>query len=407
MPDNFRYRARRNGGSMVEGVIEAASADAAAAALRASGATPVDIVAAGDSRRRGLGEAFEPRAPTLTDLALFARQIYTMLRAGIPVHAAIAGLSRSTRNPELARALREIGADLESGRELSAALARHSMIFSTLFVNMVRVGENTGHLDDALLKVSHYLELERDTRQRVKSALRYPMFVVIAIVIAIAVINVLVVPAFAKVFERAQVDLPLPTRIILATSELFVQWWPVMLTAFVAGVWLTIRYVRTPAGRYGWDRMKLRIPIFGDIVYRATLGRFARAFAMALGAGVPLLQALVVVARAVDNEFVGEKILGMRTAIERGESLTRAALASAMFSPLVLQMLGVGEETGAVDELLGEVAGFYEREVEYDIRNLSQTIEPVLIAIIGVMVLVLALGVFLPMWDLATVKLGR
>ncbi|MCC7412161.1 MAG: type II secretion system F family protein [Gammaproteobacteria bacterium] len=406
---NFRYRARASRGDLVEGQLEAASIDAAATQLINTGVTPIDIVAsaaAGTGVGLDLGR-YTAAPPELTDLVLFARQIYTMLRAGIPINQAMIGIARSTRNAVLAAAIRDVQVDIESGRELSTALARHPRVFSTLFVSMVRVGENTGRLDEAFLQMAAYLELERDTRQRVKSALRYPVFVVIAMAVAIGVINVMVIPAFAQVFERAHVALPLPTRVILATSGFFVQWWPVMIITVVAAVVAARYYAATDDGRYNWDKWKLSLPIAGDIIYRATLGRFARAFSMALSAGVPLIQALTVVSRAVDNEYVGARILNMRNGIERGETLTRTAAATGMFTPIVLQMLSVGEETGAIDSLMTEVASFYEREVDYDVKNLSQTIEPILIVCIGGLVLVLALGVFLPMWDLASVKLGR
>lgn len=407
----FRYRGRDGGGGLVEGVLEGASRDAVASQLMASGIAPVDIaeqaaVHGGDALA-GLRALLTRRPPELEDLILFARQMYTLLRAGVPINQAMTGLARSTRNEQLATALGDVRTDLEAGRDFSTALARHGTIFSSLFVNTVRVGENTGRLDEAMLRLAEYLELERDTRARIKSALRYPSFVIIAIGIAIGIINVVVIPQFARVFERAKVELPLATRVLIATSDFFVAWWPLMIVASVALVLAARAWVRTPRGRYLWDQYKLRLPIVGSILYRATLGRFARSFSMSLAAGVPLLQALSTVARAIDNDYVGARIAEMRTGIERGDSLTRSAAATGMFSPLVLQMLAVGEESGAVDDLLAEVAGFYEREVDYDIKNLAQAIEPVLIVIMAGLVLILALGVFLPMWDMASVKLNR
>ena len=218
-------------------------------------------------------------------------------------------------------------------------------------------------------------------------------------------LNVVVIPQFAQIFARAEVALPLPTRVLMLTSAFFVAYWPYVLGACGVASYAAHRWVRTDPGRYQWDRWKLRIPIIGDILYRATLGRVARGFSMSLAAGVPLTQALGVMSHAVDNEFIGERIRNIRTGIERGDSLSRSATATGMFSPLVLQMLAVGEESGAVDELLAECASFYEREVDYDVKNVSQTIEPVLIVILASFVLVFALGVFLPMWDLASVKL--
>jgi MSHA biogenesis protein MshG len=408
---SYSYRGRDVGGSLIEGRLDAASVDAVASQLLQSGITPVDIAELAEQAGGGLAEDLRrlltDQQPGLEELILLARQMYTLLRAGVPIHQAMTGLMRSTRNRVLADALRDIQADIESGREFSTALARHPRIFSSLFVNTVRIGENTGRLDEALMKLADYLELERDTRARVKSAMRYPAFVIVAIAIAMGIINVIVIPQFAKVFERAGVDLPLATRILIGTSDFFVAYWPHMIAVAVAAVFAARAWVRTESGRYQWDRWKLRIPIIGSILYRATLGRFARSFAMSLSAGVPLLQALSVTARAIDNEYVGARILEMRTGIERGDSLTRSAAHTDMFSPLVLQMLAVGEEAGSIDSLLAEVAGFYEREVDYDIKNLAQTIEPVLIVAIAGMVLVLALGVFLPMWDMASVKIRR
>ncbi len=394
---------------MVEGVLEGGSPDAVASQLLNSGVTPVDIKEAPAAQPTTVQEAFARltnRPPDLTDLMMFSRQMYTLMRSGIPINRAISALIESTRNTELVEALRDIQVDLESGRDLGSSLSRHPGIFSTLYVSMIRVGENTGRLDESFLRVSQYLERDRDTRERIKSALRYPVFVVVAITFAMAVINLWVVPAFRRVFERANVDLPLPTRILISTSDFFVANWPLLLLGAVAAVVGFRAYVGTEQGRYRWDKLKLRLPVVGDLLNRAILGRFARSFSMALGAGVPLIQALTVVSRAVGNDYVGEHVAQMRTGIERGDSLTRTAAITGMFSPLVLQMLAIGEETGSVDQLLEEVAGFYEREVDYDLRNLSASIEPILIVALGVMVLILALGVFLPMWELMNVARG-
>jgi MSHA biogenesis protein MshG len=267
-------------------------------------------------------------------------------------------------------------------------------------ISMVRVGENTGKLDIAFQQLAQYLEMERDTRNRIKAALRYPTFVVVAIMAAIGIVNVFVIPAFARVFEGMKMDLPWQTRLLIGLSDFTVAFWPYMLGLLIAAIIGARYYIKTPNGKYRWDRAKLQIPVVGGIINRALLARFARSFAMASKSGVPLIQGLTVVARAVDNDFVAEKILSMRNGIERGDSLTRTAIATGMFTPLVLQMLSVGEETGAVDEMLDEVADFYEREVDYDLKNLSQAIEPILIIAVGILVLILALGVFLPMWDI-------
>lgn len=401
---NFSYKGRSNRGALVQGELEAATIDAVANQLFNTGITPIDI---SEKRSRG-GDAdsivsrFRAIRPGLDDIILFTRQMYTMMKSGVPITRAMNGIIASTRNVFLVNALKESLSYLESGRDLASSLGRHPEIFPTLFISMVKVGEETGRLDESFMRITNYLELEKETRQRIKAAIRYPIFVIVAIGIAMAVINIFVIPTFAELFAKADVPLPWQTRLLMTVSGFFVAWWPVALAALIGGAIGFRTYITTENGRYWWDKNKLKIPIIGSILHRATLGRFARAFSMALTSGVPLVQAMVVVARSVDNEYISEHILNMRNGIERGESLTRTATITGQFTPLVLQMLSVGEETGEVDNLLVEVADYYEREVDYDIKNLSASIEPVLIIAIGIMVLILALGVFLPMWDLST-----
>lgn len=403
----FSYKGRNARGVLVEGRLDAATMDAVASQLMNTGITPIDIAQQGpvitEGASRSVLDYLRNRPPSLDDLILFSRQMYSLMRAGVPLVKAMVGLVQSTRNEHMVDAQRDILANIESGRSLASSLARHPGIFSTLFISMIRVGEESGRLDESFQRVSQYLEREKETRERIKAALRYPLFVLIAIAVAIGIINIWVIPAFAKLFANAGTALPWQTRLLIATSDFFVAWWPLMLLAIAGGVVGMRYYIMTEQGRYNWDRFKLRIPVIGGIIHRATLARFARAFSMALSSGVPIIQAMTVVSRSVDNEFIGDHVLGMRNGIERGESLTRTATVTTMFTPLVLQMLAVGEETGQVDDMLAEVADYYEREVDYDIKTLSASIEPVMIIAIGIMVLILALGVFLPMWDLTRV----
>ena len=378
--------------------------DAVATQLFNTGITPIDIIEKADSGKSdSVLSRFGANRPGLDDIILFTRQMYTMMKSGVPIARAMNGIITSTRNVYLVDALKESLSYLESGRDLASSLGRHPDIFPTLFISMVRVGEETGQLDEAFNRITEYLELEKETRQRIKAAIRYPIFVFVAIGVAIAIINIFVIPTFAALFEKADVASPWQTQMVMFTSAFFVAWWPVILGGIIGSIFAFKSYVNTENGRYWWDKNKLKIPIIGGILHRATLGRFARSFSLALISGVPLVQALTVVSRSVDNEYIGEHILSMRNGIEKGESLTRTATITNQFTPLVLQMISVGEETGEVDNLLIEVADYYEREVDYDIKNLSASIEPILIVAIGIMVVILALGVFLPLWDLATV----
>jgi MSHA biogenesis protein MshG len=402
---NYSYKGRNSRGSLINGDIDAGTIDAVASQLFNIGITPIDIKEQKKSSDFdiSLSNYLNRKAPNLDDLILFSRQMYTLMKSGVPMIKSITGLIQSSRNFKLIEALKDMMSNLESGRDLSSSLARHPGMFSPLYISMVKVGEETGRLEESFFRISEYLAREKETRERIKAALRYPIFVMAAIVVAIAIINIWVIPAFAGLFSKAGVTLPWQTRLLMVTSDFFVQWWPVMLAGLIGSIIAAKIYVKTENGRYQWDHYKLKIPIVGDIIYRATLARFARSFSMGLKSGVPLIQALTVVSRSVDNEFISDKILGMRSGIERGESLTRTAGLTKMFTPLVIQMLSVGEETGKVDDMMVEVAEYYDREVDYDIKNLSSMIEPILIIAIGIMVLILALGVFLPMWDMAKV----
>ena len=329
--------------------------------------------------------------------------MYTLMRAGVPIIRAINGLADNMPNPYLVNVLKDIVASLESGRELSAAFAKHPKVFNHLFVSMIRVGESTGGLDGAFLKLSEYLEREKDTRDRIKQAMRYPVLVVGFIVTALVIINIAVIPKFKGIFSKFGADLPWQTQGLIAMSDFMLNYWPHLIVAFAGLFFWLHRYLQTETGRHRWDKMKLRIPLIGNVLYEALLARFATSFSLTLRSGVPLVQGLHVTGHAVDNMYIGEKIHQMRIGIEKGDSLARTAIGSKMFTPLTIQMLQVGEETGAVDDMLENVAHYYDREVEYKLKNLSSAIEPILIIIVGAMVLMLALGVFLPMWELSSV----
>lgn len=398
----YQYRGRNQRGEAVKGSLEATSADAVAAQLFSSGVTPIHInmAKAREDVLAALRARFGGGEVGLVDLILFSRQMYTLMKAGVPIMQALRGLRESTQNPAFARIISTIGESLDTGLELSAALKRHSDVFPPLYISMVQVGETTGSLDEVFSQLATYLEREKDTRDRVKSAVRYPLFVIVAMVIALFIINIFVIPAFVKVFASFRIELPWPTRLLMATSKFTTAYWHVMLGAVAAGVFALRGYVRTPDGRYKWHRWKLRLPVAGKIIYKATLSRFSRALAVMIKTGVPLVQGMTVVSRAVDNEYIAGCILQMRDGVERGEAIARTAAATGLFPPLVIQMIAVGEESGAVDALMMNVAEYYDREVDYDIKNLSAAIQPLLIVVLGVLVLILALGVFLPMWDL-------
>ncbi|WP_215399429.1 type II secretion system F family protein [Rheinheimera oceanensis] len=405
---NFVYTARDSNGNAVSGQIEAGSEGAAADLLRRRSFIPLTIQRQAEQSNVSIAqlELWQAKV-SLTDLILFSRQMYSLMKAGIPIVRAIEGLAQSTSSKRLQKVLGELVGQLENGRSLSVALAEHPKVFSRLMVSIVHVGENTGRLDEAFLQLNYYFEQELETRKQIKQATRYPFFVLIALVVAMFILNLAVIPQFANMFARFNAELPWSTKALLASSAFFVAYWPLIIFAAVGATLGFRSYIKTDKGRVAWGRWRLVFPIIGNVIYRATLGRFARSFGMMLKAGVPMTSALTLVADAVDNEYMGEKIRDMRRNIERGESLLRASQQSGLFTPLVLQMIAVGEETGAMDDMLGEVAGFYEREVAFDLKSLTAKIEPILIAIVAVMVLILALGIFTPMWDMLNAYKGN
>jgi MSHA biogenesis protein MshG len=409
----FAYKGRNGRGDWVEGTLEGEDSRVIADQLLNTGITPIEIILSrsllgGASSKAGwLKRQLTEKPITLLDLMLFSRQMYTLLKAGVPIMRALAGLQESTQNPVFSALLQDLRESLDSGRELIAAMRRHPKVFSPFYISMVQVGEMTGMLDVTFIRLYEHLEFERDMRERIKAAMRYPSFVIMAMAIAIVIINLFVIPTFAKVYAGFHAELPLITKLLIGFSSFMVDYWFLML-ALVVGVVLGFRfYIKTPDGHYKWDRYKFKLPIAGEIILKATLARFARSMALSFKSGMPILQGLNVVGMVVDNEFMRTRIEQMRDGVERGETILRTATVSGVFNPVVLQMIAVGEESGDLDGLMFEIADMYEREVKYDVAALSSKIEPILIVALGIMVLILALGIFLPMWDLGKAALHK
>ncbi|MBI5627165.1 MAG: type II secretion system F family protein [Nitrosomonadales bacterium] len=409
----FAYKGRNRRGDLVEGTLDGDDSGAIADQLVNTGITPTDIklfrgIAGGEvSRPDWIKRLFTEKPISPMDVLLFSRQMYTLLKAGVPIMRALAGLQESTQNPVFSLLLQDLRESLDSGRELSAAMRRHPKVFSAFYISMVQVGEMTGMLDETFIRLYDYLEFERDMRERIKTAMRYPSFVVLAMVIAIFIINLFVIPAFAKVYAGFHAELPTITKMLIGFSGFMVNYWMLIL-AMITGAVVGFRFsINTTNGRYTWDKYKFKLPLVGAIILKSTLSRFARGMALSFKSGMPILQGMHVVSMVVDNEFMRSRIEQMRDGVERGESILRTAVAAGVFNPVVLQMIAVGEETGDMDGMMFEVADMYEREVKYEVATLSSKIEPILIVALGIMVLILALGVILPMWDLGTAAMHR
>ena len=403
----FEYKGRDRQGHAVQGELEAESELVAAEALMRRDIMPTALRQRSRHTLTINWAQLDFSTIALDELVMFTRQMYALMKAGIPIVRAIQGLALSAHTPMLRTTLTELAQDLSAGRSLSSAMREHPKVFNALFIALINVGENMGGLESVFLQLSNHFDLELETRKRLKSAVRYPLFVVIAIVVAMFILNVKVIPVFAGIFSKSGVELPLATRILLATSGFFVHWWWLILLLMVTTVVGWLSWLRTPAGRLFWGRKQLRLPVMGDIIEQTLLARFGRTFAMMLKAGVPLHQSLNLVADAVDNDYVAAKIRDMRLGVERGDTLLRCAAASGLFTPLVMQMFAVGEETGQIEELMLEAADYYEREVDYALASMAARIEPILLVLVAIMVLIMALGIFTPMWDMLRAVRGH
>ncbi len=399
----FEFKGRSGNGQPVGGEIEGASSTAVASLLMDRGVTPISIV---EKKQQVdvlevLKERFDLHSISIEELLMFTRQMGALIKAGIPITRAISGILESVENPLLIKSLNDILEQLESGRNLSVSCARHPKVFSNLYISMIQVGENTGRLEETFALMADYIDRNRRITQNIKTALRYPTTVISFIAIAIGIVNVFVIPQFASFFETNKLELPWQTVLLLNTSNFFVDYWLYLTVALIAAFIGFKRYINTVDGRYKWHHMVVRAPVIGEILHRSFMARFARSFAMAYGAGVPIVQAMGVISRSIGNDYIAGHVNGMREGIERGEALTRTANATGMFTPVVMQMFAVGEEAGNLDEMMTFIADFYEEEVDYDVKTLSDKIEPLIYVAVGGLVLILALGIFVPMWDVA------
>jgi len=407
----FKYAGKSTQGGPQKGVIEAASSQAAAQALLSQNIVPLTIVESKKRSAENEGDGFDitrlfQQKVGLDEMIIFSRQMYLLLKAGIPIIRAIKGLSENASHKRFQEILKDIADQLEQGRSLSSSMAKYEKVFTRLTISVVVVGENTGKLDDVFLQLALYFEREQETRKRIKSALRYPTFVLIALAIAMFILNLFVVPVFTQMFERFDTELPIMTRVLIGTSNFFVNYWWLLIIVIVGGIFAVKQYVSSTNGRLKWDKFKLKLPIVGSIIERSLLSRYSRSFSMILRAGVPLTAGLSLTADAVDNAHMQKRIKEMRQGIEKGESLLRVSKNSELFSTLVLQMIAEGEETGRLEPLLEESADYYEREVDFDLKSLTAKIEPILIGFVAVMVLILALGIFTPMWNMMSAVKG-
>ncbi len=398
----FQYQGRDNDGRPIQGRRLAQSADNLNTQLLKEGVTPITIrLTKGKSDvLESIKEWYQSRGNNLEELGMFARQMHTLTKAGVPITSALRQLSENARTLRMSTALNGIVEGLESGKDLASAMQEYANIFTPIMISMIRVGQNSGHLDEAFLRLNQYLELEGAAIKRAKTALRYPVIVIFAIITAVVLVNVFVIPTFSRVFQQANVELPMATVILISISNFFTHYWGFILIFVTVITGWAYFSLHTPEGRYKWDRTLLRLPIIGGILRRIVLLRFAQSFSVVVSSGIPIIEGISLVAATLGNTYAAKEVLSLQDSIQHGKSLTQAIGATHLFTPLEMQTMAVSEETGELANMLDQVATYYRREVDYDLKRLNDVIEPVLIIALSFVILMLAFAVYLPIWNM-------
>jgi MSHA biogenesis protein MshG len=400
---NFKYRVRDRSGKAIAGTIDAPTPQIAGDRLYRLGYFPIAVE---EEEKASLFDRLNMwtrfNKMKLEDLIFFSQQLSTLYKAGVPLLTGLTSLSEQTDNKKLKSILESINRQIEGGNTLFEAMSRFPDVFSPVYINIIRAGETSGRLSESLDRFVTLADRELRTRQRIKEATRYPKIVIISVMIAFAVLITLVIPRFAQVFTRFNTPLPLPTRIMIGINDAFHHYWYFILGVLFGIPILIKRYVQTEKGRYFWDKLKTRIPIFGPLFLKIALTRFAYTFVMLNRSGIPILQTLEITSTTINNVILSQSIEEISRKVKEGSSLADAMRDSGRFTPLVIQMLSVGESSGTLDEMLMRVTDYYDIEVENSIKKLSTYVEPVLTVFLGLVVLFLALAVFLPWWNMAS-----
>jgi type IV pilus assembly protein PilC len=397
MPATFDYKVRDKTGALVTGQLVGDNEAIVMTRLRQMGLTPIRVKQASTGLKMEIH--LRPGRIKLKQIAVFCRQFATMVNSGLPILRALSILSDQTESKELAKVLFAVRAGVENGSSLSAAMSEHPKAFNNLFISMVKAGETGGVLDDVLLSLADQIEREVELRRQIKSAMTYPIVVVALVTLILAAMLLFVVPQFETIYSSLGGTLPLPTRMLLSVSRAVRNYWYIVLLGAVVASFLFRRYKKTEAGRARVDAVKIRIPIFGPLFHKVALARFASTLGMLLRSGVPILQALDNVNETVNNRVIGDAVDDVKTSVREGESIAKPLGQHKAFPPMVVQMMAVGEETGAVDTMLDKVAEFYNSEVTATVEAMTSLIEPLLIAVIGGAVGAAVIALYMPMFN--------
>lgn len=395
----YTYVAKAEDGRTVTGSLEMASEKTVLEALHRQGLLVVGVKPLKGARQRS-GKV------RLDDIAIFSRQMATLVDAGIPILGGLEAVADQLENKSLKQTVLKIREAVESGTNFTQAIARQSAVFSPLFVSMIKAGEASGHLADVLERLATYMEKSAALQRKVKSACVYPIIVISMALIITAALMLKVIPAFKDIFNTLGADLPLITRMLIGVSDFAQRGFLPCLGSVVLGVFLLKRYLNTPGGRLRFDRLMLNLAVVGPLVRKVAIAKFARTLSTLVSSGVQILSALEIVSDSAGNRVVSEAVLRVRNSIREGENIASPLAASGVFPPMVVRMIAVGEQTGRLDDMLNKVADFYEEQVDTAVAGLTSALEPVIIAVLGVVVGSIVLAIFLPIFKLTQV-LGK
>jgi type IV pilus assembly protein PilC len=401
MTQTYDYKVRDRTGNLVTGQLAGDSETLVLEKLRQMGMTPVEVKKANAGLKMEIN--LRPGRVKLKQVAIFCRQFATMVNSGLPILRALSILADQTESKELAKVLVQARTDVEQGSSLSAAMGKHPKAFNNTFIAMVKAGETGGVLDDVLLQLASQIEKEVSLRRQIKSAMTYPVVVVCLVVLIMSAMLLFIVPQFETIYASLDSALPLPTTILLAVSRVFTKYWWMVILASVGGAFLFKRYKKSDKGRGRIDALKIRVPVFGPLFHKVALARFSSTLSMLMRAGVPILQALEIVKDTVNNQVISSAVEDVKTSVREGESIAKPLGKHKVFPPMVVQMMAVGEETGAVDTMLDKVSEFYNSEVTATVEALTSLIEPLLIAIIGGAVGAAVVALYMPMFNIINV----
>jgi len=402
----FSYRARDNEGLAINGIVDASSELAVLGNLKNLGYRVIQIKKLNTAKKHWEKILQKIRRVTQQEVILFARQLSAMMKSGLPITTALTSLSQQVKNEIFIQVIQDILEDIEKGSSFSEALSKHPSVFNDLFVNMIKAGETAGVLDEVLDRLVLLNTQELETGLRIRSAMIYPVILVVAAIAIVSFLMVGIIPKFVTVFETYDAQLPKPTVVLLILSNLISKLGFLLILVLGGGFFWLRKYFRTQKGRYRFHMYLLRIPFLGEFYVKVIVSRFTRILGVLVRSGVPILEALDVTEKTINNVVISRVIHRIRIAVSEGQALSEPFQASGIFPPMVIQMIAVGEKSGRVDQMLVDIASFYDQETEYAIKNVTTTLEPVLLLTMGGIVAFIALSVLLPIFNLIKVFRG-